>query len=291
MTHAADILDQMTSQTRARLQGSVALGGGVVAALWRNGADEAATLLHPREHVLSLYVDGGERTRRLDAPSRFGAPGLSCFLPSGHSSVWEVPGEMRFLHLYFDRAQFAAQAALAWDADVRDVAGREMVYFDDPAVRTAMSAISASDWSDPADRLRISAFAERLAQENAPRWFDLRRRRVARGGLTPQQRRRVLEMIEARLAEPIALADLALEIGRSSWHVAKIFRDSVGVSPAAYVHERRMLRARRMLAETDASVGDVAAACGHRSPTRFAGAVKARFGAPPSALRAALRPV
>lgn len=282
-----DALEKMRAGTRARLERVGRFASGVSAAIWRNQADLAA-LEQPTGHILSLYLAGGQETRRVDRRSGYGGPGKGCFLPSGHRSVWEVRSEMRFLHLYFDVDALASEAARALDADIRDLAGRELIYFEDPALVGDMAALARLDWAEPAERIRVADHAHRLAEACARRGFGLEPRRGARGGLAPAARRRVLDFVETALDQPIGIAELAEIAGRSSWHFAKTFRESLGVSPYAYVKRRRMTKALRLLRETDPPVGEVAADCGYASPTRFAAEVKAAFGAPPSAIRAAL---
>lgn len=281
-----DVVDKMLTDTRARLERASAFGGGVAAAIWSNDADAAARLERPSGHIFSLYLEGGRRTRRVDKRSDFGGPDKSCFLPSGHSSVWEVGAAMRFIHLYFEEDALAAQVADAVDADIRDVAGRELSYVEDPIAAAVLRRLAAADWDEPGERVGVTALAHEIAARNVADWFGLKRRPSAQGGLAPIRRRRVLDFIEGALDRPLDLDALAAVAGQSSWHFAKMFRVSVGLSPYAYVKARRMALALRLLRETTAPVGDVAAACGYASPTRFAGEVNRAFGASPRAIRA-----
>lgn len=288
MATGIDVLDKMTDGTRAQVERAQLLEPGLGAAIWRNHRDPAAVLSKPRGHILSLYLDGGRRTRRADKPSGFGGPGKICFLPSGHSSVWEVGGAMRFLHFYFDPQTLAAWTARALDRDHRDLEARELVYVEDAPTAAALRAVAAADWAEPADRLALSETAHALAVRNIERWFGPARPGAPRrGGLSPARRRRLLEAIEADLHRPLTLTHLAGLVGQSPWHFARMFRESVGVAPHRYVQARRMRRATRLLTAGKDPVGDVAAACGYASPTRFTAAVKTATGVTPSAIRAA----
>ena len=60
---------------------------------------------------------------------------------------------------------------------------------------------------------------------------------------------RVCELIEARLNTPIGLKDLAREARLSRFYFAKLFRNSTGHSPYQYVMQRRIERAKDMLAQ------------------------------------------
>ena len=282
-----DVFDKMFAGTRASLERSACFESGVAAAIWRNRAD-IAMLEQPSGHILSLYLDGGADACRADQHSGFGGAGKMCFLPGGHRSVWRIGDELRFLHLYFDAEALATEAARALDVDIRDLAGRELIYFQDPELAPAMAALARSDWDEPAERIWVTERAHRLAEACARFGFGLGERGGAKGGLAPAARRRVLDFIESSLDQPLGLSSLAAVAGRSSWHFAKAFRVSLGLSPYAYVKRRRMSAALRLLGEGARSVTDVAAECGYASPTRFTAEVKAAFGAPPSVIRTAL---
>jgi AraC family transcriptional regulator len=96
--------------------------------------------------------------------------------------------------------------------------------------------------------------------------------------------------MESRLGEDVALADLAREASLSPFHFARCFKAATGMSPHRYLVERRVERARDLLTGTDASLADVAAACGFCSQAHFTSAFKRESGITPGVFRAAERP-
>lgn len=78
--------------------------------------------------------------------------------------------------------------------------------------------------------------------------------------------RDVLRDLQAHIAEhpedDLTVAALARRAGMSERHLARCFRDEVGVTPARYVERTRVEAARRRLEDTDDAVEAVAAACG-----------------------------
>ncbi len=56
-------------------------------------------------------------------------------------------------------------------------------------------------------------------------------------------------MIEARLSEALTLEVLAEAAGLSTFHFAKMFKASFGLAPHRYVTERRIVRAKDLLAK------------------------------------------
>jgi AraC family transcriptional regulator len=73
---------------------------------------------------------------------------------------------------------------------------------------------------------------------------------------------RVLEYIEARLAEPLRIAELAREAGCSPKQLSRAFRDRLGVLPHWYVQERRVRRAIVLIDAGELGLARVAAAVG-----------------------------
>src|SRR3979490_1310543 len=91
--------------------------------------------------------------------------------------------------------------------------------------------------------------------------------RPLRGGLPAWQQKRVMEFIEAHLAEEISLAALAELAGLSVFHFARAFTQSFGVPPHRYHMARRMARARSLLQMPTLSVTQLGAQIGFREKT------------------------
>jgi AraC-like DNA-binding protein len=95
--------------------------------------------------------------------------------------------------------------------------------------------------------------------------------------------REVEEIMRARAAEALTVADLARAVGVGPRALQLAFQAHRGASPRAVLAGLRMERAREMLrgADPEASVTDIALAAGFTHLGRFAGAYRARFGETP----------
>ena len=120
-------------------------------------------------------------------------------------------------------------------------------------------------------------------------WLEVREDRRDPGVISDGRLARVVEYMSARFAEPLALGDLAAEAGVSKFHFARLFRESTGTTPHAFLVQLRMEAARRMLASTDLGVAEVAASCGFARAAHFGTAFTKRFGASPTAFRGRMR--
>jgi transcriptional regulator GlxA family with amidase domain len=82
------------------------------------------------------------------------------------------------------------------------------------------------------------------------------------GGLAPWQLRRVTAHIAASLETKLYVADLAALARLSPWHFSRAFKASLGLSPHAYVLERRIERAQHLMRTTADPLAQIALACG-----------------------------
>jgi AraC family transcriptional regulator len=80
---------------------------------------------------------------------------------------------------------------------------------------------------------------------------------------------RVIEFIDAHLAEPIGLADIAASAGLTRMHFAAQFRRATGLRPHEYLLRRRVEHAQHLLTTSKHNVMDVALCCGFRSQAHF----------------------
>lgn len=87
----------------------------------------------------------------------------------------------------------------------------------------------------------------------------------ARGGLAPWAERRCIDLMQARLADDIGLDELAAEARLSPFHFARMFKQSVGVPPRAYLMRLRVEKACTLMETTDLSVTDIAHEVGYSS--------------------------
>lgn len=93
-------------------------------------------------------------------------------------------------------------------------------------------------------------------------------------------------LIEARLAEPLAVSDLAKAVGISHNHLTRLFRTATGETVVGYIRARRMERARHLLRASTLSVAGVAATVGIPDLQAFNKACRRELGASPRAIRA-----
>jgi AraC family transcriptional regulator len=97
---------------------------------------------------------------------------------------------------------------------------------------------------------------------------------------------RVLALIDARLAQPLALAELAACAAFSPFHFHRVFLDWFGETPQAYIRRARLQRAAALLRYApERAIAQIALQSGFTSAEAFVRAFRAYFDMTPSSWR------
>ncbi|MBI1619159.1 GlxA family transcriptional regulator [Aquamicrobium sp. cd-1] len=96
----------------------------------------------------------------------------------------------------------------------------------------------------------------------------------------------IIELMEANLAEPLSLLEIADHVGLSRRQIERLFRQEMGRSPARYYLEIRLDRARHLLIQSTMPVVEVAVACGFVSASHFSKCYRELYARSPQQERA-----
>ncbi|BAM92857.1 putative helix-turn-helix, AraC-type transcriptional regulator [Bradyrhizobium oligotrophicum S58] len=99
----------------------------------------------------------------------------------------------------------------------------------------------------------------------------------------------VMDWARARLSHPIAISAMAKRARMSERTFLRRFSDGTGSSPAAWLQQERMARARELLENATLSLADVSAQCGYQSLETFRVAFRRSVGTSPAAYRSRFR--
>lgn len=103
---------------------------------------------------------------------------------------------------------------------------------------------------------------------------------------TYQQLVRARAFIDAHSDLPLDLEQIARHASFSRYHFLRLFRDTFAQTPHQYLVQRRIERAKSLLAEGELSITEVCFAVGFQSLGSFSALFHRCAGAPPSAYRA-----
>lgn len=97
--------------------------------------------------------------------------------------------------------------------------------------------------------------------------------------------RRVVESMEANLETPVAIRELAAEVEISTRQLERLFRDQLGTTAKKHYLERRLQKARRLLAHSALSITEISLSCGFQQQGHFSRQYRLAFGENPSETR------
>lgn len=209
-------------------------------------------------------------------------------LPAGIEATWDGTGGAHTVMLAIPSVYLSRVIEEAWESEPSrvEIVGQFLVR--DPVVESVMSRLAFKVRNgSPSGRLYAESSSEFLAHHIIHLYSSLAGpppRFV--GGLDGHRLRTILEYVEATLAKPIPLRQLAQLAGVSARHFERAFRQALGVSPHAYVLQRRITAARHLLlTQPTLSMGHIAAQVGFSSAGHLAFAFRRQTGYSPSVFR------
>ncbi|MDB5522332.1 MAG: hypothetical protein JWM58_95 [Rhizobium sp.] len=219
----------------------------------------------------------GERRHRQKAEV-----GQMLVVPADLESKWEVDGDRKILALAVP------------NETIRGVLGAACP----PSIGSAFVKLTEQTWSDPFIEIMMNRLWESSAGREAADAYladgiliSILSQLLIRAGTNldsnasvalPHWRlKRVKQYVDSHLGGEIGLDDLASAAGLSRRHFARCFHNEMGQTPHRWLMQRRLDRAKEMLAETAASLCEIADACGFSSQSHLTTTLKQSTGMTP----------
>ena len=198
-----------------------------------------------------------------------GAAGNICLVPAGQPVAASWEDEYEFLGIGLNPA-FVAQTALEINlAQHCELIEAERA--EDPIIQHIGLALLTEATSQ---ELTSKIYAESLAQtlvlhllknystaDFQPGNFN--------GGLSGYKLRRSTEFINEHLEQNLSLTEIAEAAGLSPFHFARAFRRTTGLTPQQYLMQRRIERAKQLLAHGDLPLVEISLQTGFKNQSHF----------------------
>ncbi len=235
------------------------------------------------EYVRIYYIRSGEAEITLTTGRQVLREGHLYFIPSFQILSGDCPDHMGhyFIHLIPDVFTDHFFSLLAFDKElplepaVADYLFRNVM--DNLAATTTYAKIVA----DNSLRLILSYFfrgasAENEADDDLTTGHDL------------SKFIKVFDHIDKHIGEAISLSDLAGLMFMNKVYFSNLFKKTFGVSPQQYIQQRKLDRARQLLADHTLPIATIAAELNFYDPAAFTAFFKKNTGMTPKAFRASL---
>lgn len=243
-----------------------------------------------RDYMLVSYQAGATpMQRRFEGRWRKDTlgPGSVSLLTRAQLAHWHWKEPIDVTHLYVSPTLMADVASEMLDCHVAEVRLNDVLRTEDPAMTAIVRAIAEEARQQGlGGALYVESMARALSVHMLRRYASIERRGAApRGGLSPAQMRRIEEFVDAHLGQSLELGAMAAVLGLKPCLFARLFRQSFGRPPYAYVVARRIDQARRMLAVTDLPIKEIAAICGFTDQAHMTRLFSRAGGATPAVWR------
>jgi len=238
-------------------------------------------------HLLVMYDEGARREGEtsidgLDPSTLRNFADKLTFVPAGHAYYeWhQTRTPTRATYLYLDPTKLQNSG----DIDATYV---PRIFFEDSVLwKTAAKLKNVIERGQALGTLYPEALAKVLMHELPRSDQDLGRTSpLNRGGLATWQMRAVTGYVEEHMDEQISLATLARLARLSQHHFCRAFKKSFGIPPHQYHVQRRIERAKVLLADRANSVTDIALILGYSQASAFSVAFRKTTGRTPRAFR------
>ncbi len=247
-----------------------------------------------RDYLLVSYQQGVtpmERTFGGRWSKATCGPGAVSLLTRSQTSHWHWTEDVEVTHVYLTQGFVADIVAEVSGQAAETVDLADILRTDDQVMTMAINAIAAeATETGMGSELYVESVARQLVIHLLRNYADVSfRARPRHGQLSETQRKRVEAFIDAGLHRALSLDEIAAELNMGTCTFSRYFRRTTGTTPYAYVLERRLERARRLLRDTTVPTKQVAAQCGFCDQAHLTRLFSRRYATSPIAYRNAVQ--
>lgn len=240
-----------------------------------------------QEHYLMVKLNPISRAERmLDGAIKreVQRKGATAFVPSGCPHRVHYDGELGSLNL-MTLAPSLVQA-VADELGIRrlDFAPRFATEEDSFVLSVSELMFLELQQGNPHGAVFADTFARSLAVHLLT-GFGVRGAGDRKGVISARKLQWLDEYIEAHIAHPISLSELAQQAGLSEYYFCRQFKQATGISPYQYLLKKRIQYACACLEKDSASIQDIAFAGGFGDPVQFSKLFKRMVGMTPTHYR------
>ncbi len=258
------------------------------------GPEEPLMDLHWHDELEFLLLVEGAAAFRVDTVDLELRPGEAMFVGSGELHSGRVLGDApcTFLAVVFGADLFGDVREKVYDRYIFPLMQRNYVVptkigaeteAERDIVRLLRELFEANEAEAPMRELTTKGLLHLCVSRLLALGGENRRAEAPDGRI--DRLKTVIEYIEARCEESIALRELAALAGMSEAYFCRFFKKYTAKTPVEYVNSVRIQRSAELLRRTDRKIMTIALEVGFSNLNHFNGEFKRRFGCTPSEFR------
>ncbi|WP_293397579.1 helix-turn-helix domain-containing protein [Nevskia sp.] len=276
-------------RTRPSLERSRGPRKGIGLYGWRMAPTKEVHIPETRELILSVHLGGARRVRvytEQGLSRSFSKPGDITLIPRGQAVRYRTDGEVEFATVHFPvNASTLRSGALS--AGMLNLPTCLFALRDDYVLASVKTLMHASKSSSPDNGRYVAKLFEALTWHLARVIDDSDAERIQLGTSVPSELdgpdfNAVLSHIENQLAEKLTLQGMADYAGVCRTVFAQEFAERFGCSPHRFITQRRIEKAKSLLAQGRLSITDIAYEVGFSGQSHFSSTFKALTGHAPT---------
>lgn len=261
------------------------IGSGTTASLhlsyWHATVEDSPQVGDPS------FISASLRTSDATAWRNASPSGLVSMLPF-EGADWRFEQPVSFVQFHLPSSLMAMVCDSLIDGDFSHDDMRMPADVENPRLYALLQSIRHTALVAEPTNLLLDSWALLLAEaflQCLSSHPDFRNARCSFARIPGRRVARVIEFIETSIDQDLRLSSLADIAAMSMFRFARSFKETIGMTPHAYVLSRRIARARAMLSQRQDSLAQVALACGFSGQSHLTTAFCRRLGMTPGAYR------
>lgn len=236
-------------------------------------AEQEVQIPQMRDYMIVVYKGAQSTMRRRNGgpwQSATVEPGAISLLTRAEQSTWHWDKPIDVKHIYLSHDVLERTALQVFERDPTSLEIDDHVRCVDQSMPQYLKMLEQElSGNGFGENVYVDALRTQITIHLLRNYARIELRNTEKGALGGVLRKRLIEFIEGTLADSIHLDDLAATAGLSAYHFSRKFKIEFGVSPHAFIVERRIERAKSLLRRKSLPLKAVAADCGFADQSHF----------------------
>ena len=213
--------------------------------------------------------------------------GHSMIVPSGEASIWRHYDSARHIHLRITSHLIGRVAQEMTDLEPNKIQIIERFGVEDLAIQhLGLALIEELKSGGVTGQLYVDSLAIALTtyllKHHATKTIQTS---YGGNGLSPRKLSQAIDYLHFHLSSDVSLAELAQTVGFSQSHFSNLFKQSTGKTPYQYLLQLRVERAKKLLAQSDSAIAEIATEVGFYDQSHLARHIRRITGVSPKRYR------